>query len=117
MSPSTQGSPKVPEQPWPKALYARKGPDWVRPPRLSTVNGGAANEPSLEEETYIPVSALLSDEAIEAVAVLFNAEINPTANWADLVAEENGCVDVIRVKARKYLQAAIEHVGGGQGGE
>jgi hypothetical protein len=114
---------KVPERPWPKALYARKGPDWIVTPRFSTVPGGAANEPDLEEETYVPVSALLSDEVVEAAAKAQyedavsevedalgpDDEHEPEGVWD---AERDSMKELFRSKVRVNFQAAIDHLGG-----
>lgn len=108
MSPSTQDSPKVPEKPWPKMLYARKEADWICEPRLSIFSGVAANEPDLEEETYIPVSALLSDEAVESSARVFATDRLGKA-WASL--DEEHRANILR-QHRKYIISAIEQVGG-----
>jgi len=89
------GSPKVAERPWPKVLYARKKADWIINPRLSTYSGDAANEPDFEEETYIPISAPLSDETKEAARL--------------------GYLDALKRGAEPIeaaLQAAIDHLGG-----
>ena len=101
-SPSTQDSPKVPERPWPELWLQRPTP--VADAENYSVWGEASNEAvphpcdTDESERYIPVSALLSDETKEAA--------------------RHGYLDALKRGAEPIeaaLQAAIEHVGGGQG--
>ena len=106
-SPSThQDSPKVPERPWPRVVYARRKADWIVPPSLSVNPGPATNETDLEEEAYIPVSALLSDEAIDRACVRFEQLLNG----------EDFQFEFPESFMREALQAVVEQVGGGQGG-
>ena len=108
---SHQDSPKVPEK-WPPLEMVRDDVDGS----ISILDREEATRdyPDWEKDsdyevvTYIPISALLSDEAIEGYARQvwgWNKGVSPP-----LTDDEK---DV----ARAALQAAIEQVGGGQGGE
>lgn len=67
-------------------------------------------EPHHRVETYIPVSALLSDEVVEAATARrfgLSAEAAKASFGLQFEAEAQ--------KVRAQLEAAIEQVGGGQG--
>ena len=108
MSPSKQDSPKVPEQewPWPTHTIARV---LVKLARGPVVPGNYfyairfGDEPTDDEETYIPVSALLSDEAKRAVTEVLDDEF---------AAETGGEAVADHALAQRLLQVAIEQVGG-----
>lgn len=90
MSPSThQDSQKVPERIW----MAQLGGGW----HLVDPQDGALQY--AEVETYIPISALLSDEAIRALAAF----------------DDHGDYEA-PVQALRDLLAAIEQVGGTEHG-
>jgi hypothetical protein len=98
--PSTQDSPKVA---WPARLEMA----WSEELGLvGPVTPTAAAKHSYLTETYIPVSALLSDEVVRALLArkLPAGPIKPSALL----------VNRLRDGIRADLQAAIEQVGGGQ---
>jgi hypothetical protein len=97
MSPSThQGSPKVPE----KIFLALLGGEW----RQVNPNGQALQ--NAEVETYIPLSALLSDEVVEAACDRFEQALK---------REEFDQFEFPESFMREAIQAAIEQVGGSDG--
>lgn len=129
VGPSThQDSPKVPErracgcvascddhprcQPaaeaWPSlAVYKRKGPTGKPTTDLAPLTLRA----DYVTETYIPVSALLSDEVVERLAKTL-CFYQKGIYWVDAEAVDKGIYTLV---ARCELLAVIERVGGGQG--
>lgn len=111
MPEGTQDSPKVsgPEWPWPAHTIARV---LVKLARGPVVPGNYfyairfGDEPTDDEETYIPVSALLSDEFMEAAHRGFVKHWTGAEHPNDAVGDEQ--MDAMRAA----LQAAIEQVGG-----
>lgn len=114
--PSHQDSPKVPET-WPQLWVKRLHPRAV--PTNLEIWGEATREivPHPNEdgefETYIPVSALLSDEAKAAAHHAFVKYWAERGNWS--IGIQPPGPDQMDAMDRA-LTAAIEHVGGGQGG-
>lgn len=111
-SPSThQESPKVPPGGWPKLRIARptEGPDTLD---LAVANDGP---PEHEVETYISVSALLSDEVVEVLAKAAYERSrgpNPPASAYSWEQMSDGFRKHRRVEWRTHLQVAIDHLGG-----
>jgi hypothetical protein len=104
-SPSThQDSPKVPKGGWPVVKLARQRPG--NRPLIDSTGRKPHGWKRIETETYIPVSALLSDEAIEAACERFEQALKD---------EEFDQFEFPESFMRKALGAAIERVGGGQG--
>lgn len=88
------------EWPWPTHTVARvlvKAAPVVPGNYFYAIRFG--NKPADDEETYIPVSALFSDEAQEAACKA--AFVETTDDW--------------RASMRAAFEAVIEQVGGGQG--
>jgi hypothetical protein len=127
-SPSThQDSPKVPEKLWPKVIlrrWSRGAPDEIK--SFSTLPPGRERPPepgAREAETYIPVSALLSDEVVDEIANLRKALKEAGEEAKELQVEAAGgeqnssCVGEPPAldsahAALDRLQAAIKQVGG-----
>jgi hypothetical protein len=107
------GSPKASDL-WPIVALSRKRPNDIE----ANFDVFPADLPPIEEEseTYIPVSALLSDEVVEAAAK-GNYEANrvemhgPRRNpeWDNTFEPMK---EVGRNHARRILQAAVDHLGG-----
>jgi hypothetical protein len=96
-----QDSPKVPE--WPVVELDRY-PDEL--PASPPQEHGSLNPASAcETETYIPISALLSDEVVEAACDRFEQALK---------REEFDQFEFPESFMREALQAAIEQVGGGE---
>lgn len=90
-----QDSPKVPKGGWPSVLHVVEVGPGSTPPSFRA----SAKDtwlPELAKQPYIPVSALLSDEVVEAVRTA-------------LLADDG---DSPRDTARRALQAVIEQAGG-----
>lgn len=115
MDSNQQGGPKVPEK-WP-VLKCRRlvGSDGKRyEVEIGEPLGGEPDHIMWEGETYIPVSALLSDEAVEATAqAAFERCMQPTGHpaWTSVSDPER---DRWRQEARSNIEAAIDQLGGGQ---
>jgi hypothetical protein len=129
----TQDSSKVPEKPWPRVVLRRPfhgAADDIRSYSVLPVGHERPPEPGEREaETYIPVSALLSDEIVEAVArrrwnarreaiIQSGSAEGPGAAWDDIEPDPRNGHDARASDwnaARDFaadLQAAIEQVGG-----
>ncbi len=119
---SHQDSPKVPG--WPPLLIAGiqvGNPEKVGDNRLFGVIHKAKSAMDRyradEIETYIPVSALLSDEVVGAAAhgnyEAGRVEIHGPSHpeWDDALEQIK---EIDRKHARRVLQAAIEQVGGAE---
>lgn len=101
-----QGSPKVPKRTWPPVKLGHR--------ELMRLTTWDAYPAAVEEETYIPVSALLSDEVVEAVARSFFEFVQKDRGldgncWPPRISEVR---DGWMSRARQFLQIAIEQVGG-----
>lgn len=111
-----QDSPKVPESGWEKVTIYRR-----HRTKPALMIAGSARLADFEYETYIPASALLSDEVVEVLAQR-RADSTTLPVGMDLESYEahlakHGREDEgFRAEARADLQIAIEQVGGGQGG-
>jgi len=109
-SPSThQDSPKVA---WPKVVYAVGTPDYPDEGvglYKDGVPGGLKRSPDHEVKPYIPISALLSDEAAEAIAMRHYTSRHP--HWDELPASQKA---PLIANARLDLQSAIQQVGGAE---
>jgi len=107
--PSTpQDSPKVPI--WPVIRTARQRPG--DRPLIDSTGRKPHGWKRIETETYIPISALLSDEVVEGVArylFLRYATGDVRSYGLDRLGEVTR--GRWREKARDALQAAIEQVG------
>jgi|GEM_PF-6432216 len=108
--PSTQDSPKVPEKWAPQELVRlRSGCVPTTPAEGDSLRG-------LEAETYIPVSAFLSDATVEVLAQRLyeehGVERPQERRWSATVEAVR---EMYRQDARAHLQAVAEQVGGGQG--
>lgn len=102
-SPSThQDSPKVP---WP-ALTVRRARGYENYNVLTNPDE-FQQTPQEERETYVPVSALLSDEVVEAACARFERVLKD---------EEFDQFEFPESFMREALSAAIEQVGGDQVG-
>lgn len=97
--------------PWPKVVYGVGTPAYPNEGVGLYKDGlprGVDESEELEVRTYIPVSALLSDEVVEAAAKA-EFESVESERWADLLEGEK---EEWRKGQRASLKAAIEHVGG-----
>ncbi len=114
MSPSThQDSPKVPEVNWP---ILRVGEDHHGV--LFTLAERNSAAPRRQTETYIPLSALLSDEVVEAVQVALERAAEEASGRGmrglGISAAEAKALVSLLVDAETALQAVIEQVGGAE---
>ena len=110
-SPSThQDSPKVP---WPKVAIGREPECGVL---YIDAQPWPQGERSEETETYIPLSALLSDEVVEQLAArLYGGRSTPCSAALGWSRASESVREMYRQDARAHLQAVIEQVGGGRG--
>lgn len=98
-----QDSPKVPERPWPRVVLRRLYSE-IR--SYSVLPPGREQPPESglrEAETFTPVSALLSDEVVEAAT---------RGLWKGYDTMSVGQQRGARQDARTILRAAIEQVEG-----
>jgi hypothetical protein len=110
------GSPKVPEE-WPRRIEVSCGSNICGDPIYSVVEPcPAPPNPGYnpETETYIPVSALLSDEIVEALSrSRYGREVEAFreegGGWDDL---DETTRNLWRVGSEAHLQAAIDQLGG-----
>jgi len=112
MSPPThQDSPKVPEWPLLETWRWSDGEPQIKAP--GPVSRKIDPAAQVEHETYIPLSALLSDEVVEAVAVSLIHSHRGEAQSSKRPVGEQAREHYLPI-AREALQAAIEQVGGAE---